>query len=227
MTVPKYVYCFPAFFSLAAFVLACVGIACDFLSFKSTEHSVIDPTTGKTEPVSLKFGLWYYQSYEVEDSTVTEGSCNVYPSSMEIDNVWHAARSFNLIAVILGGSILMLDIFQGCLSTKPNRSFRTGAVMYSICSLCAGLSLILLNSNACKNNILIQELNQKVPELHMQETCSISKGAKCTIAATVLWFVTAVSACYLHPIQKKEQQRDESDGLDEPLFNEENTISGP
>lgn len=235
-------YCIPAFLSLAAFVLACVGAnTCHFLQFaaSSSSSAVVassDPVSGEIEPVvSLQFGYWYYQSYEVATSNdnnsttgIVEGSCDIYPPSMNVDNNWKAARGFNLVAIILGGSLLMLDIFQGCLSTKQKRSFRTGAVGYFVCFLCAGLSLLILDSNVCKDNILIEELNGKVPMLQFQETCSISTGAKTTIAATVMWFVASVGTALLHPAQRKnEERRDENDdGLDEPLFDDGPSIVG-
>lgn len=232
-TIPKYVYCIPAFLSLAAFVLACVGTkTCHFLQFASSAVGSSDPVSGEIEPVSLQFGYWYYQSYEVattndnNSTTIVEGSCDIYPPSMNIDNNWKAARGFNLVAIILGGSLLMLDIFQGCLSTKQKRSFRTGAVGYFVCFLCGGLSLLILDSNVCKDNILIEELNSKVPMLQFQETCSISTGGKTTIAATVMWFVASVGTALLHPAQRKDERRGEDDGLDEPLFDDGPSIVG-
>lgn len=137
---------------------------------------------------------------------------------MDIDKNWKAARTFNLIAIILGGSIILLDIFQGCLSTQRDRSCRTGLFGYSVCCLCSGLSLILLDSNLCKHNILIEQLNQ-LGVFQFQETCSISKGGKASIAATVLWFVAAIGVAMLHPFPKKKQEQNGHDeGLDEPLF---------
>ena len=116
----------------------------------------------------------------------------------------------------------MLDCFQGCMSTKRHVSFRTGAIGYLLCCLFAGLSLIVLDSNLCKSNTIIDALANTVGGTEsLQETCSMSQGAKSTIASTVLFFVAAVGTGLLHPAQKKKDEDD--DGLDEPLVNEETT----
>lgn len=223
MVLPKYVYFLPFFFSVSAFILACfVGASCHYLQFTSID-AVSNTVSGESKPISLQFGYWYYQSWVVANSTVTEGSCDIYPQSINIDKNWKAARVFNLIAIIIGASVLLLDMFQGCMSTKRNRSFRTGAVGYLICCISSGLSLIILHSNMCKNNSLIEQLNQLEPIVQFEEKCSISQGGKGTIAATVLWFFAAVGTALLHPVHKKQEQN-EHDGLDEPLFNDNGSV---
>ncbi|KAL7540069.1 hypothetical protein ACHAXR_009851, partial [Thalassiosira sp. AJA248-18] len=220
----KYLYCIAPIFSIAAFTLAFVGTSCHYLQFTSSIETVNNLDSGENEPVSLHFGYWYYQSWQVapNSTAVIEESCHLYPSSITIDNNWKAARGFNLIAIIIGGSLILLDIFQGCLSTKRNRSLRMVAIGYLICCISSGFSLLLLDSNVCKNNTLIEELNQLLPNAaQFQETCSISKGGKSTIASTVMWFVAAVGTALLHPVHKKlEEERNavHDDGLDEPLF---------
>ena len=123
----------------------------------------------------------------------------------------------------------MMDCFQGCMSTKRHVSFRTGAIGYLICCLSAGLSLIILDSNLCKNNGLIGGLSTQLG-IEFQETCSMSQGGKSKIASTVLFFVAAVGTGLLHPAQKKKEHQSDhngsggDDGLDEPLFNEETSV---
>jgi len=141
---------------------------------------------------------------------------------VHVDNNWKAARAFNLIAIIGGGSIILLDIFQGCMSIKRNESFRLGAIGYMICCLCTGLSLILLDSSLCKNNTLIEELNQSIigEGVQFPDTCTISKGGKASIAACVLWFVASVGTMVLHQSFRKKDRGNgiDDEGLDEPLF---------
>jgi len=227
MTLPRYLYFIPFFLSISAFVLLFVGTACDYVQFTSTEAGT-DPTSGESNNVSINFGIWYYQSWTVDTnstSTVLTESCTLYPSSVNVDKNWRAAAIFSLIAIIIGGSVIMLDIFQGCLSTKQNKSFPLGIAAYMICCISAGFSLLMLDSNVCKNNTLIAELNERLdPTVQFQETCSMSQGGKSTIAATVLWFAAAAVAALLHPAHKKEEQSNNNDGLDEPLFNDSTVV---
>ena len=110
------------------------------------------------------------------------------------------------------------------MSTKRQVSFRTGAIGYLLSCLFAGLSLIVLDSNLCKSNTIVNALaNTDVGGMgSLQETCSMSQGGKSTIASTVLFFVAAVGTGLLHPAQQK---KDADDGLDEPLVTEEETTS--
>ncbi len=159
-----------------------------------------------------------------DNSTVVGGSCEVYPASISIDKKWKAARGFNLIAIILGGSVIMLDVLQGCMSTKKNEPFRLGSFLHGVCCVCSLFSLLLLDSDLCKDNTLIELLNESNKMIHFHETCSISQGGKSTIAAGVLWFAAAVGTVLLHPSNKMQHQNTVDDGLDEPLFDENNNI---
>ena len=58
-----------------------------------------------------------------------------------------------------------------------------------------GLAFLVMSSNACRNT-LIQDLDEITPlfDIQVEETCAMVAGAKCTIAATVLWFCAAIPA---------------------------------
>jgi len=217
-------FCIPFFCALSAFVLLFVGTYCSFVSFESLDSDLV-----------LNFGFWSYKSWSLVDTNndgtidISLDNCVLYPNDLNIDKNWKASRTFNLIAIIIGGSILMLDCFQGCMSTKRNVSFRTGSIGYLVCTLCAGLSFIILDSNLCKNNMLITKSN--TAGMDFSDTCSLSQGGKSTIASTVLFFIAAVGNCLLHPAQVKKEELEsvkqgggEGDGLDEPLFTEESSV---
>jgi hypothetical protein len=53
-----------------------------------------------------------------------------------------------------------------------------------------GLTLLFLDSAACKANPLLDGLGSII----FQGTCTISTGAKCFISATVFWAAAAVSS---------------------------------
>lgn len=152
-------------------------------------------------------------------------SCKLYPSTVNVDKNWRAAGIFSLIAMLMGGSIILLDIFQGCLSTKKDKTFRTGVVMYLMCCICSAFTLLLLGSNVCKHNTLIEQLNESLhPTVQFQGTCSISQGGKSAIASTVLWLVAAIVTSLLHPVFKKPEPENDDEGLDEPLFIDDTSV---
>ena len=84
------------------------------------------------------------------------------------------------------------------MSPNRNRLYRSGGMNYMICSLFAGLTLLMLNSSLCSDD----------------GGCRVSKGAKIMISSTVMWFASGVSVMMLYPPWiKREITRDEEPGL--------------
>ena len=222
---PKYVFCLSFTMSLCAFGLLFVGPPCQFLKFTSLTP-VTDPSTGESEYVSLKFGLYNFQGFQAGDSNSTSAvsaytdHCQLYPDTVHVDGTWKAARVFNGIAIILGGSILMIDVFSGCLSMKRRESFMLGVVLYAICFLCTGLSFMVLNSELCDNNSVVEEINE-AGGIQFGDKCKISQGGKATIASCVLYFTCAIATFLIHP--RKSEEKSTGAGLEEPFFNQDGT----
>ena len=192
----------PAVFATAAFVLAWFGgIWCKFLSFTSLDDAT---GNGPPQPITLNFGIWYFQWYEVVDTavqgTVILESCVAYPDSVAIDSKWKSARAFSTMALILGGVATFWSLLAGCLYPSK-RTYRLGGMTYLLSCLFQGLSLLLLDSNACHDNDMLALLQQQMPEINLlfPSSCSMAQGAKCTIAATVFWFVAGLVAMKVDP----------------------------
>lgn len=202
----------PCLFAISAFVLSCfAGASCRFVEFASG-------------PAVLKFGYWYYSSPDTtlaaNEHRQTTGTCVLYPLSFDVDPTLKAARAFNIIAVVLGAAFLVLEIFQGgCRGDIKKRqiSFRTSALGYLVTGLASGLSLMILNSDACQQNALVEEWNRSAA-VDLPEECHISQGGMITIAACVLWFAAASGMAALHRMHGKPEQEGQGE-LDEPLFN--------
>ncbi len=58
------------------------------------------------------------------------------------------------------------------------------------------------------------------PDIDWTETCSISKGARSVISATVIYFLAGVAS--LHGYRMEERENIDESGLSEPLYPEEN-----
>jgi ABC-type enterochelin transport system permease subunit len=129
------------------------------------------------------------------------------------DTTFKVGRTFNLLTMILGASFLFMDILTGCASTNPKKSVRqSSGVGYILVALCSGLSLLIFQSTVCTNN----ELLNTIPEFE-GGTCSLYSGSKCVIAATVLWFVSAVGIYAMHPLHTTNKVASEKK-LGEPLL---------
>jgi hypothetical protein len=190
----------PGLVASLAFILALFGgCYCQFLSFPSN--------VGGEDGITLNFGIWYYQGWEVTES-VTQGTillstCNQYPEGTIFDSRWKSAKAFSTMALVMGGVMTFWALLAGFLPSSKNM-FRIGGSVYMVCCLFTGLSLLLLDSNACNDNTYIAEMNvNSSAVVSFPDTCTMGPGAKCTIAATVLWFVAAIAACMTEPRQRR------------------------
>ncbi len=81
------------------------------------------------------------------------------------------------------------------------------------------MTLILLDSALCKDNLLMNAAKAAYPLFKWQETCGLSTGANVVISATVFYFLAGVTS--LKGFKKEEEA--ESGGtpaLSEPLIDE-------
>lgn len=196
---------------MTAFLLTLVGVMrCDFLKFTSVDGTFTD-----------HFGVWQFGQWAYltngQEAWVYEG-CFVYPDSVVIDSKWMAARVFSAIVLFGGTLFFMYNAYSACVgyTDKMGTSHACLGVCQLLLSLFSGLTLLVLDSNLCKNNVLLGELLRK---FLFNDQCELSTGANCFISATVFWFAAAL--CSLSASRsKKEETGEAGEGLDEPLINE-------
>lgn len=150
-------------------------------------------------------------------------TCHKYPSDVEIDSNWKAARAFSTLALIFGGVYLFRNLIAGCISPL-RRASRSEAPAFLLACFSQGLSLLLLNSSLCKDNDLMRQLQSDATSLgnvgmNFPQTCSINTGAKCAISAIVFW---ALAACSSSMAQVAERKEMDNNATTEPLIPDEN-----
>lgn len=196
----------PGILAAIAFILSIIGGAwCEFISFTAEDDSTADPVT-------LSFGIFNYLGYSTRDTilrgTVTMESCNVYPDdTVEIDTRWRSARAFSGLTIIIGGVVTFWVLLSWCARGvhRAKSLLRCAGMMYMLCCLFQGLTLLFLTSNACNNNGMVGLTASALTNLpadfsgEFPSTCAMASGGKATIAATVLWFAAALAALYVDP----------------------------
>lgn len=201
-----------AIFGLTAFILMWLASArCDFIKFVSTG--------GSSEPVVREFGIWYFQffSYVVStDGRFIVETCNSYPAGTDYDSAWKAARVFSSLTAIFAITILVVRSFQAC-SSDPTKRYRANVVgpLYLLTALFQGLTLLLLSSNACKNNELVE-----MAGIEFEETCGLARGANLSISAMVFWLAAAVSSFQEHKAFSEVSEQLLRTGAQPPTLNE-------
>lgn len=221
---------FSGFIAFCAFVITLFGACwCNFLTFTSNQtikkglfkDKLID------DAVTLEYGIWFYRGWYSSVSSSGEvyvfESCYDYPEDTVYDANWKSAKAFNTMALIIGvgGIAMSFALLAECV--KPTRMmFQLGGALDMVCCLFTGLTLLLLNSNACNNNLNIAVFERAFPMLDMTfpDTCTMGVGAKTTISATVLWFVAAISALMSGPtlpVQVAEEVATDKDVVKDDL----------
>ncbi len=203
----------PGILAIIALFLCLFGsIWCKFISFTQ-----VDDTSTNTNPVTLSYGIWNYLGYSTRNKlsgeTVVMESCNYYPdNSVEIDTKWRSARAFSALTLIIGGVVTFWMVLSWCargFSGERGKSLLRGVgMMYMLCCLFQGLTLLLMTSNACYNNGMVEltatTLQNSVINFsgEFPTKCEMAGGAKATIAAVVLWFLAALAALKVEPPQR-------------------------
>ena len=166
---------------------------------------------------SLTCLVWSYQFWSIVTSpgsgtTAVYETCHRYPQNMYQDSNWKASRAFATLSIIVGGIALFTNLISACVSPLRKTS-RYECGVFIITAFFQGMSLLLLNSYLCngEDNLLLQQMkdglgNMGNNDLDFQETCSISTGAKCTIAAMVFWLVAGILSRLSFINNKKEEE---------------------
>mmetsp|Transcript_27627 Transcript_27627/g.39556 ORF Transcript_27627/g.39556 Transcript_27627/m.39556 type:complete len:262 (-) Transcript_27627:133-918(-) len=203
----------PGILAMVALLLCLFsGIWCKFISFTQ----VVDDNS-TNNPVTLSYGIWNYLGYSTRDTlsgdTVVMESCNYYPDdSVDIDTKWRSARAFSALTLIIGGVVTFWMLLSWCArgfsGDRGKSLLRCAGMMYMLCCLFQGLTLLLMTSNACYNNGMVEltatTLQNSVINFtgEFPDECEMAGGAKASIAAVVLWFLAALAALKVEPPQR-------------------------
>ena len=202
-----------------------------FLSLSSAYNcNYVQFTTVEDTGISIGFGLWAHNWYAVSPNL--NGSMMIFQAcigygSVAIDGSMMAARIFATLTFIYGGMFFFGNVIRGCVNPNKRTSTnltRSEGMVFFLTGLFQSLSLLILNSpTVCKNNQLIAQLQSGINErenlqIEFNDTCAISTGARCCIAAIVFWFLAGLASCQAKSAAKKEEE--DGDNLRDPLINE-------
>lgn len=206
----------PTGFAVIAFALGFIGcVQCNVIKFTSTSIDGFE----SDRPLTIQFGFWTHedlQIYEYSD-TNTNGtyavlSCTTY-DDLNQESMWKAAAAFSFLPLILGG---ILFIFMCCKTYKIGSASVSWAdsIVYIIAFLFQGLSIMFLDTTACRDNPVINDISDKFNGLTFQDTCSISTGMRCIISSTVFWFLAAFASAYAY----KSKLKNNNTPITQPLI---------
>jgi hypothetical protein len=124
--------------------------------------------------------------------------------------------AFSIISATIGGLACIASCVSPCVEgCVGNKLF---AIAFMFTTICQGLTLLFLKSNACKNNLIVDLF----PDLEgfASANCDLGWGGNCIIAATVLWFMAgAIMFCV--SVKESKADEDEADEAEDDMGGEE------
>lgn len=160
----------PSLFSIIAFSLAYYGmtVPCVFVNSHVTYNSGID----------AYLGIGFY-SYELN------GECYSTASDYRPDKYLETGRVFSVFSLLFGGVGTLTICLALCYGfTRFERCI--AAFILFAASLSSGLSLLIINSSLCTNDVVV------VGQV-LSSDCELYTGSRCAISSMVFWFFASVS----------------------------------
>jgi hypothetical protein len=107
----------------------------------------------------------------------------------EFDTKFNSARAFAITANVLGAFAFFTLMLSSCCPLTQERLKGLSFYFFMAC-LFQGLSLLIFKSDICKPAFFEQYFpNQDLDEIVSSVTCSLGRGSKLAISATVFYFV--------------------------------------
>ena len=118
------------------------------------------------------------------------------------DKKWKATKAFAIITPIIGGIALIL----GCVVRTPSAGKAIG-LAFILCCLFQGLSLLVLQSDVCKDNPAINFIKSLTPAVGKDypSECAWDTGFKLSISAVPMWFVAALAFMATRPEEASKE----------------------
>jgi hypothetical protein len=124
----------------------------------------------------------------------------------------HSLHHLAFFSVVVGGLAACVNCCVIC-TANPSRGYQCFALLYLFACLSQGLTFLFLQSDACLNNPIF---NLELDNISILDaSCNLSWGANTSIAATVLWFLTACMMCCIGFKESKSSAAGDGGDVDE------------
>jgi len=161
---------------------------------------------------ALALGPWFRKDVRIrtddETSIVVENVCTPFSSDINPDTKWQFVRALTIITLVVGSLATLALMVSLCWSVFSVSHWKYLAVIFALfLSLCQGLTFLLLDSNACTSNPLIEELpgdgyaadtiwTVLLTTVYKPE-CEWSTGSTANVLAVACWFFTGLSMLFV------------------------------
>lgn len=170
----EFYFFIPTLLSTISFCIFASGAYwCDFISI-----NVEVPEVGNNG-----WGLWSYERNDV---------CYYYNDFVVDSNIIYA-RGFTVMSQIIGGTCLLLMYYSAFNPLPTSVWLSIGVAQSFFCCIFSGLSLQIFHSNICADLAFDEYIG-------MNLGCGYNRGARCAIAASVMYLLTGMFILLVPPV---------------------------
>ncbi len=186
-------------FASVALLVGLIGVfTCDAVEFPQTSGDG-----------ALSVGLFGYRTKTYITTTSSEGT-TIWTSDTCVQYDWMTENGFNFTTdkmtdslkglaislAVIGGVFTILSCIVPCVPKLDPRAWKGLGLIFLLCCILQGCSLLLLQSSICLDNPVIQYLEENHPgvfeTLQNPEECEIGTGYNMSISAVVFWFLAGM-----------------------------------
>jgi hypothetical protein len=190
---------FPITMATAALILGGSGnINCRTVKFppKTGGDAVIDASA---------FGYRTKNWAATDDALYVFDTCQSYTVleedlgfDYETDQKMEAIQNLTLAIMVIGGLMVIASCVTPCFPLGKV-AWKMFGVTFIVMSILQGCTLLVLESNVCLNNPLLQYLEVEFPRIreNYADECEWGTGFKLGISAVVFWFLAGISTLLL------------------------------
>jgi hypothetical protein len=129
------------------------------------------------------------------------GKCQGYPSSVDFDGYWKAARAFSIIAAIVGGFFWLALLMSPFIFPSKSTSWKTmGMMMLVLMPLFQGLTFLMFRSDVCSDpnnnrSILLDRFSKRDSSAlqgYSGRDCQWDRGCTLNAVGIGLWVLAGL-----------------------------------
>ncbi|KAG7371848.1 hypothetical protein IV203_017990 [Nitzschia inconspicua] len=188
-------------FAVAAVFFAFLALICGVYGVFTCNALQFEQENGDG---AISVGLFGYRTKAytvVSDEIWVSNVCVKYNELNDFgyttDKMTESLQALSISLAVIGTVFTILSCFVPCLPTVHPLAWKGLGLIFLVCCILQGCSLLMLQSSICLDNPVIQYLtatgnNGILNTLQDPEQCGRASGFKMSISAVVFWFVAGV-----------------------------------
>ena len=184
------------------------NVGCYSVSFLSNVVDSVDggDTYGKEGTISAGLFSYHTQAIVVVDSEVwVTNVCAFYqglqtkdgaPFEYTIDDRTKSLQALTIAIPVIGGIVCIVACCAPCFSTAFAKAWKGVGIVFLICCIMQGCTLLITSSGICSDNPVLQLLEAEYPNFYdtieNPNDCFSTFGYNMNIASVVFWFLGGV-----------------------------------